>query len=171
MSSTQIDEMYDAIYDGDCKKIDALIHAGLSVDTRVEGDEWNFLHMALVSVTIPPDSDVIRHLIALGVDINAKDQSMWTPLHFAVRTKDSLVVKLLVDAGAEIDAVNDEGISPLHQCLLEYPCNVEIAEMLLAAGADSDNDRGGGTVRTYANAVSSPDSDRIIELLDKYAKK
>jgi hypothetical protein len=48
---------------------------------------------------------------------------------------------------------------------------LEVAEMLLAAGADPDNDRGGGTVRNYVNAVSSPDSGALLELLDKYAKK
>ena len=171
MSNAQIDEMYDAIYDSDCEKIDALVGAGLSVDTRVEGDDWNFLHMALVSVTIPPDPNVVRHLIGLGVDVNARDRSMWTPLHFAVRTKNSTVVKMLVDAGAEVDSVNDEGITPLHQCLLKQSCNLDVVEMLLAAGADPDNDRGGGTVRNYANAVSRPETGAILELLDKYAKQ
>ncbi|MCG6157764.1 ankyrin repeat domain-containing protein [Rubinisphaera margarita] len=171
MSNAQIDEMYDAIYDSDCEKIDALVGAGLSVDTRVEGDQWNFLHMALVSVTIPPDPNVVRHLIGLGVDVNARDRKMWTPLHFAVRTKNCTVVKMLVEAGAEIDSVNDEGITPLHQCLLEQSCNLDVVEMLLVAGADPDNDRGGGTVRNYANAVSRPETGAILELLDKYAKK
>ena len=115
MSNVQIDEMFDAIYDGDCNRIDALVSAGLGVDARAEGDEWNFLHMALVSVTIHPDPDVVRHLIELGVEVNAPDRSLWTPLHYAVRTKNCTVVKLLIDAGADVDAVNDEGISPLHQ--------------------------------------------------------
>ena len=168
MSNAQIDAMYDAIYDSDCKKIDALVAAGLNVDTKVEGDDWNFLHMALVSVAIPPDPNVVRHLISLGVDVDAQDRCMWTPLHFAVRTKNSIIVKMLVDAGAEVDSVNDDGISPLHQCLLEQPCNLEVVEMLLAAGADPDNDRGGGTVRNYANAVSRPETGAILGLLDKY---
>ena len=42
MSNTQIDEMFNAIYDGDCEKIDALIDAGLSVNTTVDVDQWNF---------------------------------------------------------------------------------------------------------------------------------
>ena len=165
LNDAKLDEMWDAIHDGDCKKIDALVRR-LGVDTRVEGDDWNFLHMALDTITIPPNPDVIRHLIALGVDVNARDIDMWTPLHFAARTQNSRVVKLLIDAGAEIDAVDNEGITPLHQCLLERPCNLEVAEMLLAAGAD-----GGGAVRKFVNAVSAPDIPAIRALLEKYAKK
>lgn len=171
MANSKIDEMYDAIYDGDCTKIDTLVSAGLSVDTRVQGDQWNFLHMALVSITIPPDPDVIRHLIDIGVDVNARDRCLWTPLHYAVRTKNRQVVKMLIDAGADVDPVNDEGISPLHQCLLVQLCDLEVVEMLLAAGADPDHDRGGGTVRNYINVVASPDSGALLKLLDKYTKK
>lgn len=160
----------DAIDAGDCKKIDALIESGVDANTIEEGDQWNFLHLALVSVAFPPDPNIVRHLIDLGVDVNAEDREGWTPLHFAVRTKNSTVVKMLVDAGAEVDSVNDEGITPLHQCLLEQSCNLDVVEMLLAAGADPDNDRGGGTVRNYANAVSRPETGAILELLDKYAK-
>lgn len=166
-----ISDVSKAILTGDCNAFDALVKGGLDVNQRTESDRWNFLHKALVSVVLPPNPEMIRHLIDVGVDVNARDSKMWTPLHFAVRTKNSLVVKMLLDAGAEVDAVNDEGISPLHQCLLEQPCNIEVAQMLLAAGADPDNDRGGGTVRNYADATFDPDSDAIRELLDKYTKK
>ena len=49
--------------------------------------------MALVSVAIPSDPKVVEHLIELGVDVNARDSSRWTPLHYAVRTKNCAVVQ------------------------------------------------------------------------------
>lgn len=170
MSNELIDEMYEAIYDRDCEKIDALVHAGLGVGTRVEGDNWNFLHMALVSVTLPPDPNVIQHLICIGVDVNARDRSRWTPLHFAVRGRNASIVRMLLQAGAEVDPLNDEGVTPLHQCLLEIPWNLEAAELLLAAGANPDRDRDSGSVRNFANVVANPDRNAFISLLDRYTK-
>ncbi|WP_419193670.1 ankyrin repeat domain-containing protein [Kolteria novifilia] len=163
--------MYDAIYDGNCSQIDSLIRLGLGVDTKAEGEEWNFLHMALVSLAIPPNPDVIRHLVSLGVDVNGRDSRMWTPLHFAIRTQNSIVVKILIDAGADVNAVNDEGISPLHLCVLECPSCVRIAQMLLAAGASPDTDKGGGTARHLANSISHPDSGALRELFAQHPSK
>ena len=42
--------------------------------------------------------------------------------------------------------------------------------MLLAAGADPDNDQGGGTAREFANVVARPETDATLELFEKYAK-
>jgi ankyrin repeat protein len=83
-------------------------------------------------------------------------------LHFATRTKNPAVVKLLIEAGADVNAKDDEGITPLHQGLLQYPVNLEMTEMLLAAGAKPD------MLRKYVNVVASPDKDALLYLLAKY---
>ena len=171
MRNTLKDEMYKAMSKGDCEKIDALVASGLDVNTRSDEDEWNFLHMALVSVAIPPNPIVIRHLIGIGVDVNAQDSSLWTPLHYAARTKISVVVKMLVDAGADVNAVNDEGINPLIESLQTQPWNLEVAEILLAAGTKPDDNRSGSTVRRLLDVVASPDTAAMRALLKKYTKK
>ena len=138
MIVSKVPPLYRAIFDGDCKRIDTLL-AEHDVNQRTDcGDNWNLLHIALVSVTKPPRPEVVRHLIELGVDVNARDRRRWTPLHFAARTKNPAVVKLLIEAGADVNAKDDEGITPLHQGLLQHPVNLEMTEMLLAAGAKTE---------------------------------
>jgi uncharacterized protein len=153
--------LYRAFDEGDFDKINSFVGTQ-GVNWRTEGDKWNLLHMALLSVSDTPRPDVVQHLIGLGVDVNAKDWRRWTPLHFAARTKNPAVVKLLIDAGAEIDAEDDEGITPFHQSVLGKPRNLEVFEMFLAAGAKTD------AVRRYISAIASSDKDAILELLEKH---
>jgi uncharacterized protein len=161
---SQVPPLYRAIFDGDCKKIDALL-TGHDVNQKTDsGDNWNLLHMALVTVTTAPSPEVVRHLIELGVDVNARDRRLWTPLHFAARTKNPAVVKLLLEAGADVNATDDEGITPLHQGLLQYPVNLEMTEMLLAAGAKTD------MLRKYVEVVASPVKRELVDLLAKYER-
>ena len=161
---SQVHPLHRAIIDGDCERIDTLL-AGRDVNLRTEdSDKWNLLHLALVSVSRPPKPEVVRHLIELGVDVNAKDRRRWTPLHFAARTKNPAVVKLLLEAGADVNATDDEGITPLHQGLLQYPVNLEMTEMLLAAGAKTD------MLRKYVEVVASPVKRELVDLLAKYER-
>ena len=121
-----------------------------------------FVAPALVSVSRPPRPDVIKHLIDLGVDVNARDRELWTPLHFAARTKSPAAVRLLVDAGADVNAERGKGITPIHESVLTYPSNLEVFEIFLAAGAKTDR------VRKYLNAIASPDKAALLALIDKY---
>jgi uncharacterized protein len=162
------DEVFDAICDGDVQKLDALIAGGIAVDTSFGTDKWNLLHLALVSLTDPPNPQIVKHLIGLGTDVNARDWRLWTPLHFAVRTGSAEVVKMLIEAGAQVDLPNDEGVTPLHLCLTRPPCNLEIIEMLLAAGANPYKDHGAGTVLNYVKTISAPDIGAALTLIDKY---
>jgi uncharacterized protein len=162
-----ITAVWDAIHDSDCAQLDAVLAAGLDVNFRSDGDKWNMLHMALVSVTTPPDPHVIRHLIEIGVGVNAKDRCAWTPLHFAVRTKSGPVVKMLIDAGAEPNHMNDDGLTPLHQSFLRRTHDLEMIEALLRAGADPDYR--GSASRKFLATVACTDKPEVQALLEKYA--
>src|SRR5262245_19974849 len=145
MNKSSDEVIADALYTGDIEKLDALIADGIAVLTPHGDDKWNLLHVALVSVTDPPNPKIVKHLIDLGTDVNARDWRLWTPLHFAVRTGNCEVVKLLIEAGAEVDLPNDEGVTPLHLSLCRPPANLQIIKMLLDAGANPDKDHGAGT--------------------------
>jgi ankyrin repeat protein len=153
--------LYHAFDEGAFEKINMFVEAH-GANWRTEGDKWNLLHMALLSVSESPRPDVVQHLIGFGVDVNARDRRQWTPLHFAARTKNPAVVRLLIEAGADVNAKDDEGITPLHQGLLQYPVNLEMTEMMLAAGAKTD------MLRKYVDVVTSPDKDALRNLLAKY---
>ena len=162
--------LYQAISDGDCNMIDLLL-AGKDVNLKTEWDKWNLLHIALDNLTEAPKPHVIRHLISLGVDVNAKDRCGWTPLHFAARTKcpadqESLLiasVRLLIDAGADVNAKDDEGITPLHRSIFTYPWHSELLEVMLVAGAKPTD-----IFRRVINAVTGPDKQMVLDLLAKY---
>jgi ankyrin repeat protein len=154
-------DLYHAFDDGDFKTIDSFA-AEYGVNWQTANDKWNLLHMALLSVSEPPRPDVIKHLIELGVDVNAKDRESWTPLHFAARTKSPAVVRLLVDAGADVNAERGKGVTAIHESVLTFPSNLEVFEIFLAAGAKTDR------VRNYLNAIASPDKAALLALIAKY---
>ena len=170
---SMVSPLYNAIFEGDCDRIDALL-AGSDVNMRTKEEHWNLLHIALEGITYAPNPDVIRYLIYRAVDVNAKDWHRWTPLHYAARTKSpaadpslsTACVKLLIDAGADVNAEDDEGVTPMHRSVLQYPWNVEMIETMLASGAKKTD-----MFCSLMNAVAGPDKETVLALLTKYQQE
>ncbi|TRY57837.1 hypothetical protein DNTS_022748, partial [Danionella cerebrum] len=59
--------------------------------------------------------DVVQHLLACGININAKDWEGDTALHDAVRLNRYKIVKLLILAGANTQIRNAEGATATEQ--------------------------------------------------------
>ena len=57
--------------------------------------------------------EAVKQHIAAGADVNAKDESGWTPLHWAASKVHNKTAKLLIKEGADVNAVNKDGLSPL----------------------------------------------------------
>jgi len=74
----------------------------------------------------------VARLLERGADVNARDESAMTPLHYAILRDD--VVGFLLNCGAEVNARSDNGKGPLHIAALGD--NKSVIERLLAAGAD-----------------------------------
>lgn len=92
---------------------------------------------------------------------HATDSYQRTPLHIAARYGHTEIVRLLVDQGADVNAVAINGFTPLHVCAN----NAQIAELLLAAGAEpSIKDNFGSTV------LQSAATYRKRELVDALLK-
>lgn len=153
-----------AIFSGDTDKLDSLVNGGFDIHMTAEGDKWNLLHQALVPVEREAHPSMIQHLIDLGIDFNARDHFLNTPLHYAARAKNGKVVEVLLKAGAEVDPTNDEGMTPLHLSLTKFPLNVETAKVLLAHGANPDY--GTGALRRYIVACADPSAQEILTLFD-----
>lgn len=81
--------------------------------------------------------DVTALLIAKGADVNAKDNSGWTPLQHAVRNGHKDEAEFLIATGADMNAKDDNGCTPLNYLAAHiFHKEKEIAELLITKGAD-----------------------------------
>lgn len=149
---------------GDVKKLDSLVESGLDIHETSKDDDWNLLHRALVSVNRKTSPEIVNYLIDKGVNVNARDIRLWTPLHFAARQKNVGAMNALLGGGAEVDPVNDEGVTPLRLTLMSRPLEKAATELLLMAGADPQHELRGNSVREYAETVVHGDDADILEL-------
>ncbi len=114
--------------------------------------EGGALHGTLLAACSAHDPDpalqvlVIRHLIECGVAVDETDKNGVTPLHRAVRFRSPAAVKELLAHGADVNVIDKRTRStPLHRAVTstgapatsgKMDCAIEIARLLLAAGAD-----------------------------------
>jgi pectate lyase len=76
----------------------------------------------------------VKGLIEKGTDINEKDVSGKTALHYAVEYGHKDVVEWLIDNGANVNAKDKDGNTPAHIALGKY--NRPILELLIAKDAN-----------------------------------
>ena len=87
----------------------------------------------LVQAVLDDDFAQVRALIASGVDVNAKDDGGYTPLHMASGARPEITIALL-EAGADVHMKDSDDMTPLHT-LASYGKPI-IVKALLEAGAD-----------------------------------
>jgi len=79
-------------------------------------------------------NDIYGTLLKTGQYLNAKDDEMKTPLHWAVEKNSKEMVELLISKGADINANAKGSWTPLH---IAVKNNLrEIIELLISKGAD-----------------------------------
>ena len=59
------------------------------------------------------NNEAVKQHLTAGTDVNAKDESGWTPLHWAASKVHNKTAKLLIKEGADVNVVNKDGLSPL----------------------------------------------------------
>ena len=78
---------------------------------------------ALLDAADSGNTEAVKQQLAAGADVNAKDESGWTPLHWAAGTVTVTVsgsagkeiAELLIANGADVNATSNVGITPLHE--------------------------------------------------------
>lgn len=132
-----------AVAHADIELVRALLEAGASLEQRNKSrNGMTALHIAswgigAVGGCVGNPHDCLCELIKLGADVNARDDSGYTPLHNAAVWSSAEDIRTLLAAGADVDAVNNAGRTPLHEATLcEGDLGTECMELLLAAGAD-----------------------------------
>ena len=91
------------------------------------------------------NSEAVKQHLTAGTNVNAKDESGWTPLHWATSKVHNKTAELLIKEGADVNAVNIDGRSPL-----DYAEN-ETFGFLIDHGAKS-----GAELNAAAATVKTP---------------
>jgi ankyrin repeat protein len=80
------------------------------------------------------DKEKVIELIAQGVNVNAKNDYSWTPLHWACSYDHKEIVLTLLGAGANVNKKTLTGLTPLHYAC--YYGRKEIALIFVEASAN-----------------------------------
>jgi cytohesin len=78
---------------------------------------------------------VIRALLDKGADIDARDNTQWTPLHVAAGFNPGQV-KILIESGANVNVLSSGQESPLYKAAFIYNNKREAVIELCKAGAN-----------------------------------
>ncbi|KAK6345458.1 hypothetical protein TWF718_007374 [Orbilia javanica] len=105
--------------------------------------------------------EIMVHILARGVDIEATDEDNRTPLLLAAEIGCEEVTKLLIDAGAKLETTDDDSRTPL---LLAAVYNrKETAKLLIDAGANIEaTDEDGCTPLSLAAAQDSKETAKLL---------
>jgi ankyrin repeat protein len=105
------------------------------LDTTVlHGLVRSFVRENITARSYEPYINAANLLLDSGMDINAQDRSLTTPLHLAVDYGILPLVDFLLEAGANPNVVNAEGMSPLTMSVHSGP--LDVTRSLLGHGAD-----------------------------------
>jgi ankyrin repeat protein len=95
-------------------------------------------HTALQFAALLREVEIVRMLLEKGADVNAKDNSRSTALHWAIGTgkpRSVEVVRMLLEKGADVNAKNNVKHTALHDAVRNSN-NVAMIRMLLEQGAE-----------------------------------
>jgi ankyrin repeat protein len=116
--------------------IELLIAAGANPRRGCASRGRTLCHVAAAN----PNEAILKRVLALGVDVNARDRCNWSACHFAAETGTAASIEALVAAGAAIDVLADMDQSVLHlaarnvhadalRCLLRLRSNVDVRDI------------------------------------------
>jgi Ankyrin repeats (3 copies)/Ankyrin repeat len=114
------------------------------------------------------DLEMVQVLLEFGVDVNAQNSNLLTPLIFAsTGYGDHLrVARLLIEQGADPNSRDWRGFTPLHHALERS--RIEMACILIEHGASVEVKDNNG--RTPLDIASEEQREEIIKLLEHRAK-
>jgi ankyrin repeat protein/acetyl esterase/lipase len=140
--------------------VKSLISHGADVNAKEDNHQT-----ALMWAAADGHLEVVDALIAAGADVNARLRSGFAPLFFAVREGRSAVTQRLLDAGCDVNGVmRTDQPSRFGRDHLRLPPlllaaengHFELAEQLLAAGADPNAEPAGYTALHSISWIRRP---------------
>ncbi|MDE2874096.1 MAG: ankyrin repeat domain-containing protein [Gemmatimonadota bacterium] len=124
------------------ESVAACLEAGADVNARTDSTFDTFFYSGVFGHYTPLHfatnyswDGMVTVLLAAGAEVDARDLSGETPLHWAAgRSRNPAVITELVEAGADLNARDGEGNTPLHAS--RRNTNPAVALLLLELGAD-----------------------------------
>jgi cytohesin len=116
----------------------------------------------LRSAAMENDVAAAQRLLAGQANINERDASGWTPLHWTAWAGHATMTELLLSHSADVNAKNEAGFTPLHRAAERG--HVPVAELLLSHGANvhaKTKDKGNTPLHSAAEGGHVP----VAELL------
>ncbi|WP_447933209.1 ankyrin repeat domain-containing protein [Wolbachia endosymbiont of Dactylopius coccus] len=127
------------------------------------------LDKRLLAAAEDGDLGKVKGLIDQNADVNTRDKSGWTPLHFAAYCDRFSVVKFLLNnSSANIKAKDVYGNTPLH-IAAQYSSKIEIVEFLLDNSASDINDTTNNGWTPLRLAIQGDKPNTVKFLLNKGA--
>lgn len=104
----------------------------------------------------------VEKFLNSGVDVNAKDENGYTPLHAAAEYAHLDLIEFLLEKGAEINIKDNDGDSPLHACE-----SAEAAAFLVERDADLEAKNNDGLTPLQ----KAEEDGELVELIQFYKSK
>ncbi|XP_022778482.1 26S proteasome non-ATPase regulatory subunit 10-like isoform X1 [Stylophora pistillata] len=173
-------EICSLAYEGKFNELTEKIELKPNLATKLDENERMPLHWAASG----GHSDIVKHLLDLGVPTDNKDDAQWTPLMIAASAGRDTIVYMLISIGADVNSKNEGGQTPLHYAASRNRYEVmhcshhgltsllpnqqligrEIAELLLQSGAYVDvQDK--TSAATPLHRAASQGHSKIVKLL------
>jgi hypothetical protein len=93
--------------------IAAVVLVGCATTQQPEPQTAKAPDILIIEAVRKGNIEAVKQHLAAGSDVNAKDDSGWTPLHWAASKVHNKTAKLLIKEGADVNVVNIDGLSPL----------------------------------------------------------
>lgn len=134
------------------------------INNKYGSEQDSLLHLAAMIGEI----NAVRYLISKGVEVNARNDLLHTPLHLAAGIGHVEIVEVLVQQGnAAIDVFDARNQTPMHYAVNNK--KLEVVKLLLKLGGDVNLARqrqGSMNLSPLHNAVSSSNYDERDLCLD-----
>jgi len=121
--------LHSVVAKGDFDGARKLVEQGADTEAKDPSTGASVLHYAVMR----GNPDILKWLLARGVDVNSRTRNGTTPLHTAVVYNRYEVAEMLLNRGADVDAKSTSGATPL--AIASAAKNRGIADLLRARGA------------------------------------
>lgn len=168
-----VNDFLNAAQEGNYTLIKNYVNLGMPVDTQITS-----VNAALPLAAAYGHGEIVKFLLQKGSNPNQRFTAApafmgSTPLIQASYSNFADVVDLLIKYKVDLNAIKADGDAMTALMFAVIQGNAEIVNKLLDAGANANIRRAsnGATAKDFANGLSSPKKEEILDILNRYGAK